>query len=149
MCVCVCCELYRIPQMLHKAVKDKQKTLNKLQQEIKEKKKENAALDQQLRELQVCILERREIEEIAGKLCQPWCIRGTEYRTPLHCCQTRYMNTPHKDMCVQHTPHKDVCVYVYSIQRCVCVCVCVCVYNIYHTKMCVCTCTTCKDVVCM
>ena len=121
--------------MLHKAVKDKQKTLNKLQQEIKEKKKENAALDQQLRELQVCILERREIEEIAGKLCQPWCIRGTEYRTLFHCCQTRYMNTPHNDMCVQHTPHKDVCVYVYSIQRCVRVCVCV--QHIPHKDVCV------------
>ena len=56
-----------LPQMLHKAMKDKQKMLTRLQQEIKDKKKENAALDLQLRELQVCILERREIEELAGK----------------------------------------------------------------------------------
>lgn len=67
---CVLCgRVVSSPQMLHKAVKDKQKTLTKLQQEIKEKKKENAALDLQLRELQVCILERREIEELAGKCC--------------------------------------------------------------------------------
>ena len=74
--VSLCGESCPPPQMLHKAVKDKQRSLAKLQQEIKEKKKENAALDQELRELQVCILERREIEELAGKCCQachsPW-----------------------------------------------------------------------------
>ena len=53
--------------MLQKALKDKQRNLTKLRQQTEEKKKENNVLDKELRELQVCVLERKEIEDLAGK----------------------------------------------------------------------------------
>ena len=70
--------------MLRKATKEKQRTLTKLRQQITDKKRENVDLDQKLRELQVCVLERKEIEDLAGvSLCvKAWhnlvsvCCRG-------------------------------------------------------------------------
>ena len=50
-------------------MKDKQRTLSKLRTQIRDKKKENVEIDKQLRELQVCVLERKEIEELAGTVC--------------------------------------------------------------------------------
>ena len=52
--------------MLQKATKEKQRALTKLRQQITDKKRENVDLDQKLRELQVCVLERKEIEDLAG-----------------------------------------------------------------------------------
>ena len=54
------------PQMSKKAVKEKKRALVKVQQQVEDKRKENYELEKRLKELQVCVLERKEIETLAG-----------------------------------------------------------------------------------
>ena len=49
-------------------MRHQQRTLKKLQNSIAEKKEENQELDKQLKELQVSVIERQQIDELAGNL---------------------------------------------------------------------------------
>jgi len=51
-----------------KMMRHHQRALKKLQNSIAEKKEENQELDKQLKELQVSVIERQQIDELAGKL---------------------------------------------------------------------------------
>ena len=49
-----------------KMMKHHQRILKKLQKNVTEKKEENHELDKQLKELQVSVTERQQIDELAG-----------------------------------------------------------------------------------
>lgn len=51
-----------------KMMRHQQRALKKLQNSIAEKKEENHELDKQLKELQVSVIERQQIDDLAGKL---------------------------------------------------------------------------------
>lgn len=51
-----------------KMMRHQQRTLKKLQNNTTEKKEENQDLDKQLKELQVSVIERQQIDDLAGKL---------------------------------------------------------------------------------
>ena len=55
-------------QMHARMMRHQQRTLKKLQNSIAEKKEENQELDKQLKELQVSVIERQQIDELAGNL---------------------------------------------------------------------------------
>ena len=55
-------------QMHAKMMRHQQRTLKKLQNSGTEKKEENQDLDKQLKELQVSVIERQQIDDLAGKL---------------------------------------------------------------------------------
>ena len=55
-------------QMHARMMRHQQRTLKKLQNSIAGKKEENQELDKQLKELQVSVIERQQIDELAGKL---------------------------------------------------------------------------------
>ena len=57
-----------------KMMKHHQRILKKLQKNVTEKKEENHELDKQLKELQVSVTERQQIDELAGNtLCIVLC----------------------------------------------------------------------------
>ena len=49
-------------------MRHQQRTLKKLQNNATEKKEENQDLDKQLKDLQVSVIERQQIDDLAGKL---------------------------------------------------------------------------------
>ena len=51
-----------------KMMRHQQRTLKKLQNNATEKKEENQDLDKQLKDLQVSVIERQQIDDLAGKL---------------------------------------------------------------------------------
>lgn len=51
-----------------KMMRHHQRILKQLQNSITEKKEENQELDKQLKEIQVSVTERQQIDELAGKL---------------------------------------------------------------------------------
>jgi len=51
-----------------KMLKHHQRILKKLQKNVTEKKEENHELDRQLKELQVSVTERQQIDELAGNI---------------------------------------------------------------------------------
>ena len=55
-------------QMHARMMRHQQRTLKKLQNSIAEKKEENQELDKRLKELQVSVIERQQIDELAGNL---------------------------------------------------------------------------------
>lgn len=55
-------------------MRHQQRALKKLLNSIAEKKEENQELDQQLKELQVSVTERQQIDELAGKLVLTICL---------------------------------------------------------------------------
>lgn len=50
-----------------KMMRHQQRTFKKLQNSIAAKKEENQQLDMQLKELQVSVTERQQIDDLAGK----------------------------------------------------------------------------------
>ena len=57
-------------QMLYNRVQDHKRSLERLRQQVDRKKKENRELDQQLVEMQVSVVERQGVENLAGQ--QEW-----------------------------------------------------------------------------
>ena len=53
-------------------MRHQQRMLKKLQNSATEKKEENQDLDKQLKELQVSVIERQQIDDLAGKLVLPF-----------------------------------------------------------------------------
>lgn len=71
MCVCVdsACP---VMQALKKQLFEKAKILKDVSKQVKAKITENKELDKKLRELQVSVAERAQIEKLAGKLVLMW-----------------------------------------------------------------------------
>lgn len=54
-------------QTLKKMLGEKNKALKEVSRQVKNKSNDNQDLDKQLREVQVCVAERAQIEKLAGQ----------------------------------------------------------------------------------
>lgn len=59
--------LWSVLQKHQKNVRERQRALERLQQQVEERRTENKSLDHQLMELQVSVLERQAVDNLAGQ----------------------------------------------------------------------------------